>query len=137
MFIYLFYLFGFFVAPGIFVVACIISSCGTQAPECLGFLWCTGLFLHGIWGLSFPTRDQISSFTLQGRFLTTGSPGKSPKCILHGRTPSISVTLIARTHRLDILIEWFFFVCFVFVFYCGGDICERALDKLLRRQKGR
>ena len=69
--------------------------------------------------------------TLQGRFLTTGPPRKSPKCILHGRTWSISLrfTVIVWTHRLDFLIK-----C---VFYCGGGICERTLDKLLRRQNGR
>ena len=95
----------------------------------LGLFVVHSLFLHGIWGLSSPTRDQTSSPTLQGRFLTTGPPGKSPKCILHGRTWSISLTVIAWPSRLDFLIK-----C---VFYCGGDICERALDKLLRRQKGR
>ena len=41
------------------------SRCGVQA-----------LWLPGMWDLSSPTRDQTWAPTLQGRFVTTGPPGK-------------------------------------------------------------
>ena len=48
------------------VVVCRLSSCGTWA-------W----LFHGVWDLSFPTRDEPMSPALQGGFLTTGPPGES------------------------------------------------------------
>ena len=40
-------------------------------------LWPPGQLLHSLWDLSSLTRDWTTSLALQGRFLTTGSPGKS------------------------------------------------------------
>jgi len=48
-------------------------------------LWCTGSLIvvwglrcpHGVWDLSSPPRDKLTSPALEGRFLTTGPSGKS------------------------------------------------------------
>ena len=40
--------------------------------------------LCSTWGLSFPTRDGTVSPALQGRFATTGAPGKYPKSVFPG-----------------------------------------------------
>ena len=50
----------------IFTVACRLSSCRTKAQ-----------LPQGIWDLSSLTRDQTISPALEGRFSTTGWPGKS------------------------------------------------------------
>ena len=42
-------------------------------------LWWQAYLPRGLWDFSFPTRDRTHFPALEGRFLTTGLPGKSPK----------------------------------------------------------
>ena len=87
---------GIFIASrGLLVVAHRLSSCGAQAPERLGSIVCDTCALQlwppcsavAVHGLSCPAACGIlvprpgiepASPALEGGFLTTGPPGKSP-----------------------------------------------------------
>ena len=58
------------------------SSCGSQGPEC-GLLSCgpSAQLPQGMWDLPRSGIEPVS-LALQGRFSTTGPPGKSPSNIL-------------------------------------------------------
>ena len=58
----------------------LLSSCGAQAPECAGSVVAARrLSCSTARGISFPRPGiEPSSPALEGRFVTTGPPGKSP-----------------------------------------------------------
>ena len=59
------------------VVACGLSSCGSQALECrLGSCGALAYLFRGMWDLPGPELEPVSP-ALAGRFLTTAPPGKS------------------------------------------------------------
>ena len=75
-----------------------LGNCSVQALR----LWCVcGLqstqaqLLCGMWDLSSPTRDQTFTTALEGGFLTTGPPGKSPSAI------------ILRSENIDVKAKFF------------------------------
>ena len=66
-----FFFFFSLAAPGLCCIMQDLTSLLTDSSYGVQALW-----LPGMWDLSSPTRDQTSAPTVQGRFFTTGPPGK-------------------------------------------------------------
>ena len=61
-----------------FFLAVLGLCCGTLVFGAGFFGWATRASLQGMWDFSSLTRDLPTSPALEGRFLTTGPPGKFP-----------------------------------------------------------
>ena len=98
-------------------VACGIFPCSMQALQHEGSV----VVMRE---LTSPTGDWTKFPALEGRFLTTGLPGKFPNCCFKRRIQRMGASQKGR----PLLLSWFLFICLSVNFYLPKLMCKKCLQ---------